>query len=516
MPTYEITSPTGEVYEVTAPDGASEAEILSYAQNQFSQPPKPSFMSSVANTLGDTWEGVKNGVFGFGDEIQAGLSAAVNAPEYAKAADIPYPDALKTVYNDSLSGLRQEQQTAQENSPLAYLGGNIAGTLATGAGLANAATAIAPRLSNAVSGYASSRPIATGATVGASQGGVAGFGNGESDIASRAENAANNAILGGAVGGLAGGVVSGISGRLASKGSKRLTAADVRQQASEAYKRADQVGGALKPQFTDKFIDNLQFLRPQTAEGKIVGGENAATSVLNRFEGLRGKPITLQGANEIDKILGDEIDNFVDPLTGKVTEIGKKLLDVQSTLRNQIDSATQADIVGTREGFEALKDGRKLWSKAARLNDIERILQKADSADNKATVIKNGFASLANNPKRLRGYNDTEKAAIKAAAKTGLATDILKVLGSRLGPIGAGVVGTAGAGPIGGLAAGALTYGTSAAARRAAEAIQAGKAANVADLIANGAPIIRYTDPAIVAGTVAPAVNLTVRPSDRR
>ena len=37
MPTYEITSPTGEVFEITAPEGASQADIMSYAQSQMAQ-----------------------------------------------------------------------------------------------------------------------------------------------------------------------------------------------------------------------------------------------------------------------------------------------------------------------------------------------------------------------------------------------------------------------------------------------------------------------------------------------
>lgn len=41
MPKYEITSPEGKRFEITAPDGASQEDVLSYAKLQFS--PKPSF-----------------------------------------------------------------------------------------------------------------------------------------------------------------------------------------------------------------------------------------------------------------------------------------------------------------------------------------------------------------------------------------------------------------------------------------------------------------------------------------
>ncbi|QGH72222.1 coil containing protein [Caudoviricetes sp.] len=42
MPKFEITAPDGRLFEVTAPEGASQAEVLAYAQKNFGQPPKTS------------------------------------------------------------------------------------------------------------------------------------------------------------------------------------------------------------------------------------------------------------------------------------------------------------------------------------------------------------------------------------------------------------------------------------------------------------------------------------------
>lgn len=38
MPTYKITSPDGRVFKVTAPEGATQEEVLSYAQSNYKQP----------------------------------------------------------------------------------------------------------------------------------------------------------------------------------------------------------------------------------------------------------------------------------------------------------------------------------------------------------------------------------------------------------------------------------------------------------------------------------------------
>jgi len=53
MAVYEVTSPDGEVYEINAPDNASETEVLSYAQSQFSQ--QPPAQAKPERQTGSNW-----------------------------------------------------------------------------------------------------------------------------------------------------------------------------------------------------------------------------------------------------------------------------------------------------------------------------------------------------------------------------------------------------------------------------------------------------------------------------
>src|SRR5262249_37575430 len=41
MPDFEVTSPDGKKYRVTAPEGATQEQALQYAQSQFSQKEPP-------------------------------------------------------------------------------------------------------------------------------------------------------------------------------------------------------------------------------------------------------------------------------------------------------------------------------------------------------------------------------------------------------------------------------------------------------------------------------------------
>jgi hypothetical protein len=62
MPRYEITSPTGERFEITAPDGASEQDVLSFAQSQWKAKPAPEKYTTTGS---------------FGENMLAGAGKAV-------------------------------------------------------------------------------------------------------------------------------------------------------------------------------------------------------------------------------------------------------------------------------------------------------------------------------------------------------------------------------------------------------------------------------------------------------
>lgn len=262
---------------------------------------------------------------------------------------------------------------------------------------------------------------------------------------------------------------------------QQTTSADIKRMANDAYGLADQNGGILKPHVINKFIDDIQGLAPQTQEGKMLAGDSAFTKNVEILQQLKDRPLTLKAAQEIDEILGEKIDNFVDRTTGAMSKEGKKLLDVQTTFRKAIDDAAERDMVGGQAaGFDAWKQGKQLWSSSAKLRDIERIISRAEMTDNPATAIKTGFRNLYNNPARMRGFDDDEAALIKKAAESGIISDTLRTFGSRIIP---GISLATG----GGLSGAAASQAATMASRGAASKVQIGKAQKAADLIANNA-----------------------------
>ena len=264
-------------------------------------------------------------------------------------------------------------------------------------------------------------------------------------------------------------------GRINVKEVRKLTSDDIKNQAGKFYDLAEQKGGTIKSNLTDDFLDNLQkSVAPQTRAGKILTGDNEVTQSLSRLEELRGTSLTLKEAQDVDQILGGTITKLA--ATDKAA--ARKFGIIQDELRDIIEGADISDVTGGSEGFEALKEGRKLWARQSRLNEIERIIERADLTDNPATSLRSGFRTLVSNPKRIRGFSKTEQEMIRSAAKTGIVTDTLRVLGSRLIPIGSVATG-------GGLGAAAAAQVGATAARSAATRVQLRKASKLADSIAN-------------------------------
>src|SRR5947209_14697922 len=79
MPKYQITSPEGKTFEITAPEGASQDEVLAYAKANFSPKSDPSAAEQVAS-----------------DPITQGAKAEIAAAAGPKVmgVDLPSPEAV--------------------------------------------------------------------------------------------------------------------------------------------------------------------------------------------------------------------------------------------------------------------------------------------------------------------------------------------------------------------------------------------------------------------------------------
>jgi hypothetical protein len=200
MAKYRITAPDGGVYEVTAPDTASEAEVLAYAQKNYkgpevTAPTKPkTFTESALETGRDLTAGAVRGAGSIGATLLAPVDAA------ARALGVQNSLIGRTDRREQMTeGLRT---LGANPDSLAFktgkLGGEIAGTAGIGGAVARPVAALANR-----AGAAGIEPVIQGVARGLETG---GFRVGE--LAGTGLGTAVRAGTGAAVGGLTAGMVN--------------------------------------------------------------------------------------------------------------------------------------------------------------------------------------------------------------------------------------------------------------------------------------------------------------------
>ncbi|MCE7073695.1 hypothetical protein LZG74_25520 [Dyadobacter sp. CY327] len=431
---------------------------------QFAANKEPTKEVGVGRTAFD--QALQGATFGFADEATDALAAGVVSPFV--------DESFSDLYNQARQSSKEQLNAEFEQNPGTSIAANIVGGLVTGG--AGATTKAGQSVGNFIRSGNTAARIGKGALAGAASGGA--YGAGSANDGERIEGAQRGGLLGG-VAGAAIPVVGAAAGALKSKPS--ITSDMIKAKSSEAYKLADEAGGVLTPNFSNKFAQSMADILPKDEIGIALSKNNPSTKIVGELnEIIQNKPLTLQNLQAIDEFLGNKVDDLMD--AGRLTKEGRKVLDIQDTLRNLVDSADDTMIAGGKEGFESLKEGRRLWSAQAKLRDIEKIIARAEMTDNPATAIKTGFRNLALNEKRLRGFSPEQRKAINKAAESGIISDTLRTLGSRLTPIIAGASG-------GGLGATALAQAGSMASRGAATKMQVGKAAKVARMVADDAGI---------------------------
>ncbi len=162
-------------------------------------PTQPNFIQEFAgDNLTDIGRGTGQGVtFGYGDELQAAIAAGVAAPF---VEDRTYGQ----LYGEAKEEFNKRLNQSRERSPYLTAGGEIGGSVMTGAGAYK-------YLPQRVKGYVAANPIKGAGGLGFTSGSIYGFGAGEGGIGDRAQNAA----LYGLAGGVTGPAGAAVGGRVA-------------------------------------------------------------------------------------------------------------------------------------------------------------------------------------------------------------------------------------------------------------------------------------------------------------
>lgn len=419
--------------DIQGPDGMTVAQLMAKAEEQERQGFTGAANATRAKAIelsksaaGNRTPGMVGGVagaatdgalFGFGDEYLAGLSAVLGVqPDGQGGANwFDYSKPIGERYDTALDTIRVEQGAFRQAEPAAAMGGEVLGALLGpvkgGGAFINAGTGTAAR-------------VGRGALVGAAGAGAYGFGEGEGGIANRAASGAMAAPVGLVAGGALIGAGQAFNAlRNAASRNPALreampTLEGLREAASGLYAKAREMGGELSEGQVSAMTKGISARINEAGFDRQLHPRVAA--VVDRLTSETG-PKSLQEMEILRRVAG----NAAASLQPDERRIASQIIDA-------IDDAVD-DMGG---GSAALGAARETWSRLRRMETIDEAITKAGLTDDFASGLRNQFKILLRNPRRLRGFSEAQKAAIRAVAMGGPVSNGLRHLGKLLSPTG--------------------------------------------------------------------------------
>jgi hypothetical protein len=276
------------------------------------------------------------------------------------------------------------------------------------------------------------------------------------------------------------------------------TQEQIQNVAGHTFKAAEEAGGALPPEATNSFIDTIRKHADQSDEGQLFNGASPLNAVADRMEAWRDKPMSFEGATEIDKSLTDKIQGETRP-NGSITQLGYKYQRIQDDLRDAMEKPLEGD------GFDLQNQAKALWAQQARMKDIDDMVARAQTMSNPALSLQMGARTLLNNGRRMQGFDEGDTALIsRIASNPNLAGEMVRAGGSRL----LGLMGVS-HGPITGLATQTGNY----AARKFAEQMRMRPVNQLRDRLAtrNELPDLSGYNPVGVPQVKEPEISSSLR-----
>jgi hypothetical protein len=520
MPTFEVTAPDGRRFRVTAPEGASQDDVLAYVQQQ-TQNQQPAPEQAVSDPAGGA--SVVGNVAG---AAARGLSNFIGLP--ADAAELAGRGASflgrmlpshPGVTPEMLAQTGSMYDASRFATPPAAPTSTAVRGVMRDAGVPVDARAASPAgriVQDAIEG-AASLPVGGpamlyGALSGAGAGGageaVRGMGGGED-----AETAAR--VAGGFAAPLAAGRVA--AGR-ASAATRPPTSEQLKGASDDAYKAASAAGVRVRSPDIAMAVDDIA--RTAVAEGLDPTLHPKATRVVERLReaAANGTDLSLDEIDTLRKVARTAAGS----LEPDERRIGRIIIDKIDDFVLGLDSS-KVSTGNVNDGVAALTQARELWSRGAKGETIDNLIERANirasqfSGSGLENALRTEFRGLAMNPKQMRKFTADEQAAIKKVAEGGPVENFFRFVG-KLAPTGvvsAGMGGGIGY-AAGGLPGAAAAAGTGAASRGIATMMTERNAQRASETMRAGRPVVGVpVDGQALAAALLAAEREASRPDPR-
>ena len=415
MATFVVTAPNGKEYEITAPEGATQDQVLEYAKQNFQSLPETQTQTqptqSVPQELGRQLGLTARGA------IQ-GISAPVNAVfDFASGAYNLGANLLGSEKRMPYSSQQQAKGLTELGfpEPQGGLERSVQGGVQAMAGVpALPATSLTKNLVQQVPAAA-----VAGMTAQPTFEAVKEFTG--SDLA------ATLASMGVAT--IAGGATSKTAGALAAEKNPIVTMQDVKQRASRAYTNVDNLGIELNQQSANTLLNQIN--SRLTAERFLPENAPEIQTVLNKYQQIIGRGnVSFNNVDQMRQLANDlkgSPDKNIRRLAGEMTS------SIDDYVAKLSPSDVSAGAGGIDEAVKAITGARKDWRNLSRATTLQNILDTAEvRASNpnasEGELIRQGFITLAANKNKMAVFTPEEQNAIKLVAKGGSIDPILSFI----------------------------------------------------------------------------------------
>lgn len=336
MARFEIEM-NGQRFEVEAPDQQSAIQALQNYGGQNApvstqaapeQPVSPDIAGRLGQSAYSTLTGATQGAtLGAYDELASLLGTPIKGIENLVTGQ----DSINGIgdiggflgrsFNDALQGQQGLIQQAQEQAPVSYAAGDIAGALGMGGGLAaSGMTTLGAVAKPTVLGVAG-RGALEGGLTGAGGGFNTGY-EGDTSLEARLRAAGEGGVAGALIGGVTGGTLGGAASRAQTNAVP--TTQELADQAGALYTAARQSGVQASPQMTTGIADTIESIAKAEnvilPSGKVNNTYPKISGVLNIFEEYKGRAIDVGQMQSIRRSLQDAAKSL-DPGERRVATI---------------------------------------------------------------------------------------------------------------------------------------------------------------------------------------------------
>jgi hypothetical protein len=235
--------------------------------------------------------------------------------------------------------------------------------------------------------------------------------------------------------GMAAGIAAGIPFAIGAKGTLQApTVQELKGQAGQQYKFAEDVGAVFKKNSYNQFANKLESTLAKEGLDKTL--QPRVFAALERIKDTKNSNVSLENM-EILRRIGQAAGSSIDASERRLANI---MID---NLDDFVENAQPGQLAkGSSEAVRALTDARELWKRAKKTEIIDDLVASAElraeanySQSGVENALRRKLVNLADNPKKLRAFNKEEQALIKSTAKGGTGQNLLRLIG-KLAPTG--------------------------------------------------------------------------------